>query len=498
MSLQYGLYQPLRFYENVNHQNRFKNGFVGNIFELITPTNYLIPFQIKRPASSLPINSIKYVSVKTGLETEAIGALGSSDTKLFPFNSYDIFVHFGQEPHTLGLPEGEYHLIVSDTVNTWYSETFFLKNFDPDNLNLVGCELTKITYYDTCDVGGIFYRTLEYHNGLGGKQYKNVFYLDVEIGKPEYEYTEEGEEDGLGNFSPDYKKLTKNYFLQPILPEFMLDAIQLLPLHKNIEVETREGYTGVVDTLTVNSEWEGDKGVWALTDILFSTDFVVKTGCCSSEEVPLTTCLRVESQFVAYLLEGSDDYNNFEYADASDATGTTKIPLVDNDRVLVEDLSGILTLKDYNETNGTYDSPTLILSKGNTFIDANELNGVALNPQLYYLWGGSNSIGFLEDVEITDVTYNSAIQKWTVTGKAFDPSTVVVYGKVGSNYIQATQDTGENFNDNGTLFTMPPTSTHVKIVCVGATGCEAGESVDFELPFGDVGTGVIGSTFIVG
>lgn len=492
--LEYGLYQPLRFHKDLKHQNRNRKGFTGDVFKLISPVNYLLPFQIKRDPSSLPFNSIKYVSVKSGAETDVLPALADGEVKTYSFNSYDVFLNFGSQEHTLSLTEGEYYLVVSDGAETWYSETVFLRNFDPDDLQSAVCELTKITYFDTCDVGGIFYRTAEY-GGVGAKQYRNVFYLEVGVGKPEYEYNEEGEEDGLGNFSPDYKRLTKNYFLQAVLPEYMLDAVQLLPLHKNIEVHTSEGYTGSIDTITINSEWQGDKGVWALTDILFSTDFVVKTACCSAEEVPLPGCLRTDKTFVARLIEGSDDYNNFEYT----KSGTPdKIPLIDGDRVMVLQPNGILRLKDYDEAGGTYDTPTLILSVGEMYADSNTLSGLGLNPTIYYLWGGSGTVGFLEDPQIDDLTYDTILQKWYLVGKTFDPSTVQIYGKVNGSYVFAAQDTGVNFNDNGTFFDIPPASTHIRINAVGASGCIARQSAEYELPFGGVGTGAIGSTFLVG
>ena len=77
----------------------------------------------------------------------------------------------------------------------------------------------KLEYWDSCDIGGMIYQ-------FG---YKNVMYLDVDVGTPTIEVVEEGAEDGDKNFITFWKKMIKSYkFFIPI-PEYQFDTLTLRP-----------------------------------------------------------------------------------------------------------------------------------------------------------------------------------------------------------------------------------------------------------------------------
>lgn len=489
----FSLYQPLRFRKRIGSYTPSRGGCSGGVFKLIMPLDYLLPFQIIREASAFPVTSIKYISEATGTEYEVLGDLAPGQVDLFQFSDSDRIVHYGTEAHGLALSAGDYRIVVTAGPDSWDSVVFRLKDFDPDDLGANSCEITKISYRSGCDVDGILYGTAQL-GGLSTPDYTSILFLEVQPGKPAYDFTEEGEEDGLGNFTPSFRRLTKKHNLQVVVPEFMVDALQILPLHDNIEVSTPDGYTRQVGTIAVASDWQDTKGCWALVDILYSNSATVKTGCCTGETTVIG-CLRASGEFVARILEDSADYLAFQYTSAAD--GVTPVPLTDGDMVLVEGLDGILLLKEYNETGGTYDAPAVILSLGDTYVDLNERDGITPTPILYYYWGGSGVIGFLDTPEITDVTFDALNSAWLVTGKSFTDSAVQVYGKVDGDYILAAQGSGADFNTSGILFDMPEGATFVKIISVGATGCEAAESSDFELTVGFIGAGIIGSTFLL-
>lgn len=473
MSLEYGIRQPLRFYEKLEHQNRFRKGGNAKVFKHIAPTNYILPFQIKRTAGLFPITGLKYIFVKDGSEIDLFTALGSNQLEKYAFADYDYLVHFGDEPHAAIIPEGEYYLEVTDSVNTWYSEVLELRSFDPNDLSLSDCVPTKIVYWDTCDVADIFYRTVEYGSVIGAKQYKNIIYLDIDVGKPEYEYSEEGEEDGLGNFNPDYKKLEKQYILQGVYPEYFVDALALIPLHIGgsgvVEILTSRGYTGVVDRFTVTPEWQGDLGVWALTDLIFSTEFIVKTNCCGSLDVPMTRCLRGGHEFVATILEGSPNYINFEYTDASD--GVTKIPLQDTDKVLIHLTTGIRVMRQYNEPNGTYDPVPLIVLNGQSAIDLNQLNSNSGNA--YYF---KNSLGYSINPVIDSHGVDAITGEYRIEGVSHNAAIVQVIAQTNNsnNQLVATLS-GEQYVSNGVSFDLPAGVQSLFIRALGLN-CILGDS----------------------
>lgn len=473
MELHYGIKQPLRFYEKVEHQNRFRQGGDIKVFKLLMPRNYLLPFQLRRPAGVLPFQSIIAVPTNGDPEIELINDIDNGDLKVYPFDTFDTLVHFGTEELDNDLPTGEYYFEVTDGVNTWYSEVVTVKDFNATDLTTNECVVTKITYWDTCDIADIFYRTQQF----GGAQYKNIIYLDIDVGKPEYEFTEEGEEDGEGKFSPDFKRLEKQYLLQGVFPEYLVDALALIPMHVGktgvVEVLTDRGYTGEVDKLSVSPKWQGDRGLWALTDIIFSTEFVVKSNCCDANDALVSTCLRNYTEVVAEILEGSDDYNNFEYTDASD--GTTKVPLANNDRVLIEFLTGEKLIRQYNETAGTYDTIILISFVGDALLDLNKFNGGALGG-VYHFWGGSNAVGWIQEPTITFLGEDPVTGRYKVQGITWKGALLQVrINTVGFGSTVVANVVGQDYIDNGALFDIPPLAESVFVRAVGLT-CNLGDS----------------------
>lgn len=489
MELHYGIKQPLRFYEKKEHQNRFRKGGYSRVFNLICPQSHLLPFQIRRPLSIYPIQSIKYVSTSDETEIEAINYLELNQIEQFAFDDYDYLVHFGSVPLNTVVPIGEYFLAISDGSNEWFSEVFIVRNFDTEDLTDGSCVVTKITYWDTCDVADIFYRTLEY----GEEQYKNVIYLDIAIGKPEYSFTEEGEENGDGVFSPDFKRVEKQYLLQGVYPEFMVDALSLLPLHVGgkgfVEVLTSNGYTGNVDRLTVDPKWQGNDGSWALADIIFSTEFTVKTNCCDALDVPNNECLRGYVSVVARLLINTVDYNAFQYTLSSD--GVTKIPLQENDLVLIELGTGELVIQEFIQG---YVPNLDLYSKGAVILNENRRNNPISGSPTYYL---RSQTAWVENPEITSESLNVASGLRLIQGHAHNGSLVELRGVGSYGDALITTATGNSYNLNGILYSIMPFTTGIYIRVRGLK-CLIGESEVYTYTFGGVAVGSVGATFMVG
>lgn len=481
MGLHYGIKQPVRFYNSLNQQNRFRKGAGATVFKLISPNDYILPFQIRRPAGVMPITVFKYVSVEDGSEINLLTAIASFELETFPFSDFDQIVHYGSESHSAIVPEGDYYLEVSDGVSTWYSEVISVIDFDT-TLQTSSCVLSKIEYWSTCDIADVYFR--------GAKQYKNIVYLDLDIGKPNYPYNEEGTQDAEGNFKEDYKRLDKQYFIQGVFPEYFLDAITQLPLYTGttgtVEITTHRGITGDVDTIAVNPEWQDDYGVWAKTDILFVTEYIFKANCCDSEEQLFSKCIRQSLPVVATVVENSSDYNNFEYTSASDGS---KIPFQDGDRLLVLLSSGDAVYREYDETGSQYTTPLAIFSKGDVLEDQNELNGNSLAPVIYY-YKKQTGNAFASEPKIISLTGT------LVTGEVFNGTAVNVialgpFGEQSLGYI-----TGDDFNASGFSFTPIANMTGVKIEVTGLT-CNLGESNDVDVDTFAIPNMTIGDDFIV-
>lgn len=475
--LHYGLKQPLRFYEKLEHQNRFKKGGDENNFDLICPTTRILPFQIKRAAGVTPISSIKLTD-PTGVlpQVELISYFIVNEIQSFALATVDYLVHFGRlDLSGYTVPEGKFYLEVTDGIDIWYSEVITFKTFDPDTL--ADCVYTKIEYWDICNVDEILYKTL----ALGSFQYKNVLYLDVDIGKPEYAYEEEGTIDGEGTFQPDFLRVRKNYLLQSVLPEFMTDAVSIIPLHLSlegkVEVYTHRGYTGEVETMTVTPNWQGTLGTWSITDINFNTCSIRKTNCCDGNEEELhTDCLREYEDPVAEVLEGSADYLAGEYFNL---VQQANVAFVDDEKVIVEDSgTGLKTIYLQNPATGVPDKIQIkIWVAGESVGDLNKIANNN-NPNPWHFWADLDKLK--QKPFIVNLGPDIPSGKHKVDGFTFGDALCEVMVDAGAGYYVAASGTGYDFINPGILFDLPVGATGVYIRSK-TTNCYLGDSLPVTL-----------------
>lgn len=141
--------------------------------------------------------------------------------------------------------------------------------------------LTKIKFNNSCDLGGISYV----------KGYSNILYLDVDIGEPTYEQLEEGQEDGEKNFIPHFRKLIKHYTFHTVVSEYLFDCLNFIGLHDNIFIQLKNGEES--KCLTFKCELAGwrDNGSIADVKIDFTTNYMIKSHCCTAETYQITECV---------------------------------------------------------------------------------------------------------------------------------------------------------------------------------------------------------------
>ena len=131
----------------------------------------------------------------------------------------------------------------------------------------------KIDYYNSCDLGGVYYQ--------GG--FINTIYLDTQIGAPEYQYEEEGEDNGEGVLIKTFEKLQKVYKFQVLVPEYMADALMFMALHDVVNISYTNGlYASSIRNIIVNVTWDEDtNSCMAIVDVSFQQDDqILKDNCC--------------------------------------------------------------------------------------------------------------------------------------------------------------------------------------------------------------------------
>lgn len=241
----------LPFYSGKKYQDRFKYYGFGYVFPLISPSDKLLPFQIIVPINVPPITQTIVKINADGTETESLITLsGDRET----ITNYTIYHHNGG---TLGTPlaEGRYYLklrfIQGGTDLTYYSEVFTVVGSDMSNY-------LKLEWWDTTtmlfDGGAIWYSS---------DIYKNTLYLPTTVGKPTYQFEEEGEERN-GYFFAEKQISKKQYAFQFLATEYLCDALRFLRMHENIQV-TENGIVYPINQIETNVEWQEQGNLASVT-----------------------------------------------------------------------------------------------------------------------------------------------------------------------------------------------------------------------------------------
>lgn len=256
-------FSVLPWYTSINEQNHRKSYAYGQIYPLITPANYFLPFQIMRATRSDVVSSVK-LYYKTG-ELVADITQYVNDTGLeivkFPGKYYDVIVYPGILPMPLNQFDGIYYATLSDGQQTWYSEMFtVVQDVSP---------YLKIEWYDienaVFDAGTIVYKDTKF---------KNVLYLNTELGKPEYKFEEDGETRD-GYFFPEKQISEKTYNCTILAPEYLCDVMRFIRMSDYVFVTDRYGAKYQCDTFLITPKWQ-TQGDLASVEIEFDTQTVVK------------------------------------------------------------------------------------------------------------------------------------------------------------------------------------------------------------------------------
>ena len=217
-------------FQVVKFHTTFDN--IKNSGYTLAPNNRLLPFQIKRDTSLSPF-VIKYVNVDTLAETTII--TNATDTHIFTFDGYDIFVNYGQFDIAT-VPIGDYYIKVESGNDVYWSEIIRVKDFDYKVLENNDCRIIRFDFTSDCDIHGLFHRGQNY----GGLEYIGSIYLEGEIIKPTYEkiynYESNGDDEVLTSVT-----IKKVYHIETVLPEWLIDSYTVMTAHQNIRYTHMRG-----------------------------------------------------------------------------------------------------------------------------------------------------------------------------------------------------------------------------------------------------------------
>ena len=253
----------LPFYTSIDEQNHRKSYAYGKIYPLFAPADMLLPFQIIRNTRANDVTSV-VLHDKTGKQVADITTnMKETGLQIVRFQSfrYDVILYPSILPMPLNQLDGIYYISVSDGVQTWYSEMFTVVQDVSAYLKIQWWDVENLVF----DAGQIVYTE---------PNYKNTLYLCTELGKPEYEFEEDGEERD-GYFFPEKQISVKTYKCTILAPEYLCDVMRFIRMADYIHITDKYGREYDCDTFLITPKWE-TQGDLASVEIEFKTNTVVK------------------------------------------------------------------------------------------------------------------------------------------------------------------------------------------------------------------------------
>jgi hypothetical protein len=105
--------------------------------------------------------------------------------------------------------------------------------------------MIKIEYWNSYDILDCHYEG----------DYKNRFWLDVDVQKPTYLISREQVEDSLGDAHNTWLKWEKQYTFDFFCLEHMADFLSMITMHDNVWVEFENGYSGKCRDFMFDIKW---------------------------------------------------------------------------------------------------------------------------------------------------------------------------------------------------------------------------------------------------
>ncbi len=311
------IFTALRIYDNINSQHHRKHYCTENSFKHIAPINKLLPFQYIRNHEAIFTQTIEIYNLSDDLIRTILAPEISADLNILGrSDGTDVIIYEGLT-NIDPLDPGTYYLKISDGAgNTFFSEVFKAFDFEDD------CYM-KLVAKNSCDIGKIYHRD---------DMFNDILYLDLDLGKPIYKYQEEGEEGYDKTFTPTLQRTDKYYTIEFFAPEYICDFLSMIKFYDDVTLQTKDNGIMQIEDINVNIEWSDISDCYAKITVEFTINKVVKTGCCDNIEA--FECIPTNVNDVVGI--ANEDGESYTTPDM------VTIPLVEGDRVLYNDGTGLL------------------------------------------------------------------------------------------------------------------------------------------------------------
>ena len=253
----------LPWYDSIERQNARKWWVYNKVYPLFTPAGFMLPFQVMREHRTNEIVSFRIYKRDNSLVGDFTQVMKETGLKVInPIGAreIDVIVYSGLLPAFTKFANGQYYAVMSDGVQTWYSDMFTIVNDISGYLKLEWWDVDD--FY--MDEGVIIYKS---------PLFRNKLYLCADIAKPEYIFEEDGETRD-GYFFPAKQISEKRYHFTFLASEYLLDVMRFVRMADYAQI-TKNEQVYKLDTFLITPEWE-DNGDVASVDAEFDTATVAK------------------------------------------------------------------------------------------------------------------------------------------------------------------------------------------------------------------------------
>lgn len=249
---------PLPFYDDIAQQNHRKDYAFGEVYQLITYRNMLLPFQVILPSGDNVVSVVLYdFNTKKGINITK--SMKENGLAIKSYKDFKVLKYPGLFPITEIKYEGRFYLVIAITgFGNLYSDVFTITN--------------RVDDYLLLEYGNSY--NFELKGGIidFSDNFKFRCYLDTQVGKPKYDFEEEATE-RMGYTFIESQVSKKIYNFTFLAPEYLCDALRIVRLCENKRAISKNQIYDMA-TFTMEPEWQ-DQGDLAAVECEFETDTVI-------------------------------------------------------------------------------------------------------------------------------------------------------------------------------------------------------------------------------
>ena len=253
----------LPWYDSIEKQDFKKSYAFGAVYPLYMLKGYINPFQIV----NIDVDdfddgyTIELVNFQTGVAVNVTTAMSPYISVAYVTGIFGNVIFMTDQSVITSPKIGRYFLRITTALHQYFSDVItFVDSVSP---------FLKLEWWDVNDLQ-LEYGTLFYEN----YGFQNLLYLQTELGKPEYTFTDEGEERN-GYFFPTKQISEKVFKFNFLSSEYLLDVMRLIRMSDYIRITDPFGRCYNANQFEIKSEWE-TQGNLASATVQFQTDAVVK------------------------------------------------------------------------------------------------------------------------------------------------------------------------------------------------------------------------------